>query len=234
MAYGPFGSEVLSNTLGRSIDWIPHGIQMDVFQPRDKRAARIAMNLSEKQLLMGIVMTNQARKDWGVAATVLSELKDWHAWWHVDTIERHWNLGELIASFGISDRVTLTFSGTKDDTEMSYLYSACDVTLLPSSEGFGLPIAESLACGVPVVHSTYGGGNWRDVVGVLSVQPVAMHLEGIYNTMRPVFDANHWAEGVRRWAGVLMPEQCRGSMAHLDWKALWPGCWKKWMLRLAK
>jgi glycosyltransferase involved in cell wall biosynthesis len=238
LAYGPFGTEVLSATLGREIDWIPHGIQTDVFQPRDKRAARIAMGVSERQKLVGCVMTNQIRKDWGLWAQCMAMLPDWHSWVHIDTTQRHWDLGELISSFGLADRVTVTFSGSKDDVEMSYLYSACDVTILPSSEGFGFPIAESLACGVPVVHSTYGGGYWGgtegvlNAAGVLSIQPIHMRMEGIYNTMRPVFDPSHWAEAIDRWPGVLTQEQCRASVAHLDWKSLWPGVWKKWFLRL--
>jgi len=234
LAYGPFGAEVLSKTLGREIDWIPHGIQTDVFQPRDKRAARIAMGLSEKQKLAGCVMTNQIRKDWGLWAQCMAMLPDWHSWVHIDTIQRHWDLGELISSFGLADRVTVTFSGSKDDVEMSYLYSACDVTILPSSEGFGFPIAESLSCGVPVIHSTYGGGNWRNVDGVLSVQPIHMRMEGIYNTMRPVFDPAHWAEAISRWNNdVRSVEDCRASVMHLDWKSLWLGCWRKFFLRLA-
>lgn len=233
LAYGEFGSEVLSKTLGRPIDWIPHGLDTAVFQPRDRMGARIAMGVSANQKLMGCVMTNQQRKDWGLAAQILAGLRDWHAWWHIDTVERHWNIGELISSYGLSDRVTLTFSGTKDDVAMSYLYSACDVTILPSSEGFGFPIAEALACGTPVIHSTYGGGNWRVVEGILSVQPVAMRLEGAWNTMRPVFDAEHWIAAVEHWA-AFDREKCRASVEHLRWEQLWPGCWKKFMERLAK
>jgi glycosyltransferase involved in cell wall biosynthesis len=56
------------------------------------------------------------------------------------------------------------------DEQVNRLYNLCDVTVLPSTgEGFGLPIIESLAAGVPVVATDYsacpswcaGAASWR-------------------------------------------------------------------------
>lgn len=228
LAYGKFGAEVLTHTLGRPIDWIPHGIQTDVFQPCDKQAARIAMNYHAGENVMGCVMTNQIRKDWATAAATLAEMPEWKAWWHVDTLERHWSLPNLIDEYGLQDRVKVTFTGNLTDTEMSYYYSACDVTMLPSAEGFGLPIAESLACGVPVAHGAYGGGNWG-LPTVRYVNPIAFRTEGIFNCTRPVFAAGDWHLAIEGYKGPSI-EDCRASVAHLDWQALWPSLWRKWML----
>jgi len=227
LAYGKFGAEVLSNTLGTSIDWIPHGIQTDVFQPRDKQAARIAMNYHTGEQVMGCVMTNQIRKDWSIAAATLAEMPDWKAWWHVDVLERHWSLPNLIDEYGIADRVKLTFTGNLSDTEMSYYYSACNVTLLPSSEGYGYPIAESLACGVPVAHGAYGGGNWA-LPTVRYVNPIAYRTEGVFNCTRPVFAAGDWHLAIAGYQGPST-EDCRASVEFLDWKNLWPSRWVKWI-----
>jgi len=51
---------------------------------------------------------------------------------------------------GIGDELLLP--GFVDDATLAGLYRACDLFVFPSrSEGFGLPIAEALACGAPVV-----------------------------------------------------------------------------------
>ena len=44
------------------------------------------------------------------------------------------------------------------DEQMARMYSACNVTLgIGNGEGYGYPIFESLACGVPCIHGTYSG-----------------------------------------------------------------------------
>ncbi len=229
LAYGPFGANALSLTMQTEIDWIPHGMSTNVFQPRDKVAARIAMQFDERDKVVGCVMTNQTRKDWGVAIKTLSLLpSEWKLWAHVDVLERHWSLPALIEEYGVSDRIKLTMAGDMNDTEMSYGYSATDVTILPSSEGFGFPIAESLSCGVPVVHSTYAGGNWQ-LPTVRYVVPDGFHVEGQFNAQRPIFDPQNFVDAVIGFK--QKPEDCRTSVAHLAWKPLWDSCWKKWFLK---
>lgn len=53
---------------------------------------------------------------------------------------------------GLIDRVR--FIGFVDDADLPTLYSAADLYLFPSIyEGFGLPMLEAMACGVPVIAS---------------------------------------------------------------------------------
>src|SRR6476660_8614490 len=111
---------------------------------------------------------------------------------------------------------------------MSYAYSACDVTMLPSSEGWGFPQAESLACGVPCVHVAYAGGNW-ELPTVRYVVPSGYRVEGPFNAVRPILEAEAFAEAAMGFK--QKPDDCRGSVAHLEWKPLWQGCWKKWFLK---
>jgi len=45
-----------------------------------------------------------------------------------------------------------------DDAALADLYRSCHALVLPSrGEGFGLPLAEAQACGVPVITTAYGG-----------------------------------------------------------------------------
>jgi D-inositol-3-phosphate glycosyltransferase len=50
------------------------------------------------------------------------------------------------------------FLGARPQKEMPMIYSAADVTVIPSyHESFGLAAVESLACGTPVVATRAGG-----------------------------------------------------------------------------
>lgn len=227
LAYGEFGARVLSASLGREIDWLPHGMSTDVFQPRDRQAARVALGMSVRDKVVGCVMTNQIRKDWNCAIAALAMLPGWKMWAHVDVLERHWSLLNLIEEYGVADRIKVTLSGELNDTELSYHYSACDVSILPSAEGYGYPIAESLACGTPVIHTKYGGGVW-DEMPVVYVPPNNLRIEGLFNSARPVLDPNGWADAIT--GNLPIAEECRAAVAHLDWKLLWPGRWKKWIM----
>jgi glycosyltransferase involved in cell wall biosynthesis len=61
----------------------------------------------------------------------------------------------LVAEFGLEDRVT--FSGRVTREELVRLYNRSELVVSPSLyEGFGLPAAEAMACGVPVVATTAG------------------------------------------------------------------------------
>ena len=59
---------------------------------------------------------------------------------------------ELVRSRGLQHRVL--FPGFVADEDLSALYSSADVMAFPSLyEGFGLPVLEAMACGVPVLAS---------------------------------------------------------------------------------
>ncbi len=61
-------------------------------------------------------------------------------------------LVELARSLGLEERVT--FTGFVPDTDLVLLYNAAAMLVLPSKgEGFGLPVVEAMACGLPVAAS---------------------------------------------------------------------------------
>lgn len=215
---------------------LPHGIDTSVFFPRNKKQARRQFmdsgfqGLREDSLLVGIVATNQARKNWqlGIEACkiLLDRGHDVRLWCHTDTMERYWSIPSLVMDYGLAGRVVMTTNRLTDE-QLSWMYSACDVTLGIGPEGFGYPIAESLACGVPVVSGDYAAqAEFVPKQGL--VDPIAFHYEGAFCSKRPIFDPVEWADRVylmRLTAGQvathsLMPES-------LDWNTLWPR-WEKW------
>jgi len=68
----------------------------------------------------------------------------------------------MITTWGLENAVT--FTGTIDKQELIERYSASEIAVIPSMyEGFGLPAAEAMSCGVPVIATT--GGALPEVVG---------------------------------------------------------------------
>lgn len=235
LAYGMFGSIVISKSLDfkEAVDWMPHGVNMESFQPRDGMGTRIGMGFEPGTTVLGVVMTNQTRKDWGLAFETIAILKQripgLKVWCKTDSINRHWDLRALAADFGVQYIVKVDLSDY-NDTELSYLYSMCDLTFLPSlGEGFGYPIVESLACGVPCVHGSYGGG--AELLTLDSgwlVEYMGHRYETQFNCKRPVYEAADWATVIE---GVLEEkagkEKCRAMVEHLDWKNLHT-VWTRW------
>lgn len=59
---------------------------------------------------------------------------------------------EMVRRLGLATRVV--FAGFVPDAELVHLYNAAQALVLPSfDEGFGLPVLEAMACGIPVVAS---------------------------------------------------------------------------------
>lgn len=236
LAYTVWGAQVIEKTIGGNVEHIPHGINLNVWKPRDRKGARICLGFGDRDFVIGCNMANQARKDWGLAFDTLSRVRELtgtlRAWLHTDIMSRShaWDLHALVHDFGLAGCVRITESDPfLTDETLSYFYSACDVTILPSPEGFGYPIAESLACGVPVVHGACAGGAELVPCSGWLVDPIAWRWEGIWNSLRPVHHPAKWA------ATILGMDRanadfCRASVEHLDWSRLWPSAWEKWFL----
>jgi glycosyltransferase involved in cell wall biosynthesis len=235
VTYTLWGQDIIRKSTWKEVDYIPHGVNFNAFQIREKAGARLAMGLGEDAEIIGMVATNQTRKDWGLVCCIADQLRKLRPglrfWFHIDEMIRHWNLYALIQDYGLADVVKVTLSGSMNDKELSWHYSACDLTLLLSSEGFGYPIVESLACGVPCIHSNYAGGAELIPNPDWLVEPITYRLEGIYNCLKPVWEPQSWINAVMEFfkRGRWTPEECRKSIEHLDWNNLGI-VWRKWFL----
>lgn len=218
---------------------IPHGIDTDVFKPvkRTRGVFRQEMSyqgsvLEEYEKVIGIVATNQTRKDYGLAFAALSDVcRDTPAriFIQIDTLERHWSLPNLAIDFNLASRVGANIGFVTDEV-MNLMYSACDLTLGIGPEGFGYPIFESLASGTPVIAGSVGG-HAEHMSKEMLMRPIAERIDTVYNCVRPVYDPSKWAFEIRKWlkrgktGESLLPER-------LAWKNLWANEWQPHLRRL--
>lgn len=244
LAYTAYGAQVLS-TLRPDVSHLPHGIDPLVFHPRrgqqeawDVVVNHLAPVVSPESLLIGCVATNQPRKDLGLLFQTIARLAriypEVRLWLHTDQeVTAAWSIPQLIADFGLGGKVRVTTY--LEDDDLAALYSYCAVTIAPGlGEGFGYPIVESLACGTPVVHGTYGGGT-ELVPSPQWIYPhVSERLEGPYGVVRPVYQASDVVNAVeqvlewQRQEPEVVQAYCVGSVQHLHWSRLWPK-WKTWI-----
>jgi glycosyltransferase involved in cell wall biosynthesis len=242
LAYGKWGAEIVDRTMGLpdgTTQFLPHGIDTEVFYERDRawsrktfvsytKACTLMGNLADRvksdEVLISIVATNQARKDFALGIETVALLSKTHnvrLWVKTDVAERHWSIPALLLDFGVADRAMITIGDLTDD-ELARAYSASDLVLGIAPEGFGYVHVESLSCGTPCIVGSYGGGA-ELVPSEMRVNPVAFRYESIWSCKRPVYNPLDWTIKANEWIGR------RATMdSRYDWKVNWIG-WDKWL-----
>lgn len=229
--YSAFSSRITDNP-----EHLPHGIDTASFYPRPHKEARELFiergfaGLKPSSLLVGIVATNQARKNWQLGMEtckiLLDRGHDVRVWMHTDILDRYWSVGNLVVDYGLQERAAVTINRFTDD-QMAWMYSACDATLGIGPEGWGYPICESLACGVPCITGNYAA-QAEYVPKWMLVDPMGFYYEGAFCSKRPMFYASTWADKIER-AMKHAPEGERVSLLPdwIDWKNNWKE-WENW------
>lgn len=151
------------------VDVVHPGVDLDVFTPGNRQAARAVLGISADEQVVAFVGRIQPLKAPDVllrAAAKLPGLRvlvaggpsgsSWTPRPGAGGLAEPDTLHRLADELGITDRVT--FLPPQSREQLVNVYRAADLVAVPSySESFGLVAVEAQACGTPVVAAAVGG-----------------------------------------------------------------------------
>ncbi|MBI2925114.1 MAG: glycosyltransferase family 4 protein [Verrucomicrobia bacterium] len=244
VAMSEFGRQVLQAGLpSRKIHVIYHGVDTEVFRPLPEREQLKAHERFRGKFVIGCVARNQARKNIPALvkafASLCKRIDHLHLVLHMNPCDVGYDIVTLLHRYrleGCADVSGPEFGVGRPlaDEQLNRLYNLFDVMVLPSTgEGFGLPIIESFAAGVPVVATDYsacpelvrGRGELVRILttvtagtnlieqAVLDVDDLAARIEKLYREPallrqyseagRQFAEALHWDKLLPRWLEVI-------------------------------
>ena len=145
----------------RQVHVVGAGVDLGLFQPMDREAARRELGFPESSIILyvGRIEPIKGLEILIGAMPLMEDLEDTRllivggSSGHDAELER---LRAVADRMGVADNVT--FVGSVEQSVLPAYYSAADVFSLPSYyESFGLVALEAMACGTPVVASRVGG-----------------------------------------------------------------------------
>lgn len=180
IAMSPFGKEQLAE-----FDplYVPHGVDTKVYKPNPEEKARKTTGLPKDAFIVGMVAANKgnpSRKCFAEAIQAFKVFSDRHddalLYLHTDAkgICDGVDLGPLIDAVGLDiDKVKLPdqyriLHHPFSPELMASIYGSIDVLLAASAgEGFGIPVLEAGACGIPAIVTDFSAqpdvlcGGWK-------------------------------------------------------------------------
>src|SRR5258708_12013181 len=193
---------------------IPCGVDLKLFVPHNRQRARLLLGLHPTRpvLLFAGRLDPFKGPDLLLRATAMMEndAQMVIVGGKLQEDKELQQLRALAAELSISQRVR--FLGARPQIELPLLYSAADITVVPSyHESFGMVAVESLACGTPVVATRAGG-----------LTTVVRHGETGYLVPRsPGFFAERLDTLLRNPALLeKMRAAARSSILQFSWKSV--------------
>jgi len=240
-----FGADEIAKVTGERPPVVYHGVDAKVFHPVDAgNAIRVTENGVEtvmrsredcRKLFGGdpsdiwVLRTdrNMPRKNYAsllrAMKPVLAKHRNVQLVIHANDFDEGGRLAHSIAKLGpLAQQVIVTDQGGMwDRAALSALYNASDIYASVSAEGFGLTIAEAIACGIPAVGMAYS--SVPEVIGPagLTVPPGAL-VDNIYSYFWARVDEPKFAAAVdslvtdvgkRRLMGAAGPKHVRDNFS---------------------
>lgn len=199
----------LHNADPRRIDVVHPGVDLSMFRPGDRAAARAVLGLPAGERIVAFIGRIQPLKapDVLLRAAALLDVDDRGGVRVLvaggpsgSGLSAPDGLVRLAAELGIAEQVT--FLPPQSRERLVEVYRAADLVAVPSySESFGLVAVEAQACGTPVVAAAVGG------------LPVAV-ADGRSGALVDGHDPARWAAAIAGVLGGDTESLRRGALAH--------------------
>lgn len=162
--------------INNTMDYIPHGVDLNIFKPLNKEECRMKWMRPEDKdaFVVGMVGGNydkEGRKRWDKFFEACKYFREQHpeakfrifAHTDVSNVVHGFDLSAMVKFFGLEDITYMPnpdiFINQMPYDKMAEIYSLMDVHMHTTSrEGFGMPIVESMACGVPSMTTDFAAG----------------------------------------------------------------------------
>jgi len=247
---------------------IPRGINIEDFYkinaPKNKIKEKY-MPSAKDNFVVGVFARFQDRKQVGRAIESFSKFisngrhKNCDLYLHMD-LEDPFSISQkktldgedgLVERYGVKERIIVNREITVEKgvslKDLNAIYNCCNVSLLTTQgEGFGLPIAESMACGLPVIATNYTTPT--ELLGVDGkrglLANVQAYITGMYNIERALVDTTHIAQLLEKLyrSPSLCKEIGENARAYIQrfrwdtiikqWEQIIDGCLKETPYRL--
>ena len=154
-----------------NIQYVQHGIDTNIFKPathEEKVIFRDEIGIPQDAFVIGMVAHNQYRK---MIYRIIEAFQKYLVNNPKSLLVMHclprdstgWDLPQILRDRGLLNNVLFTDKASKGigdihvpESEMRKLYCSMDVHALSTGgEGFGVPVVEAMACGIPNVVTDY-------------------------------------------------------------------------------
>ncbi len=183
-----------------SFDVIPNGINTKLFYPIpeiDREDGRIIVTNSADTPLKGLYYLIYAIK----------EVLNTHKYIKLIVIgkpKENGGIARLIKKLKIEKFIH--FTGRISDREFRQQYAKANMAVVPSIyEGFGLPVGEAMACGVPVISTT--GGALPEVVGDAGILVPPANHKALANAIIHLLDNKKYAKKIGNFGFLRVQEK---------------------------
>lgn len=208
IAMSKFGQDQIEKLTGTRPPLVYHGVDSETFHPvspttplnieepgtekivlSSKAACKYALRIDPKMTVVLRTDRNMPRKGYPALiramAPVMRERPNVMLLLHCREWDQGGSILDTTSKFpDIADRIVMPSQLPVPRDVLVTIYNAADVYVSTSAEGFGLTIAEAIACGVPAVGLDYSAV--PEVIGPAGVVvPVGRILDNEY--------AHHWA-----------------------------------------
>lgn len=166
---------------------IPLGVDLDIYKPLNQQEMRDRINFTQicanhglppDTFVVGVVGRNQTRKRLDLTLQYFSEwvhsrnIPNAMLWLHVaPTGDAAFDLNAIAKYYGIADRIftpQINPIHGLPEKSMTRIYNIFDCVFTTTlGEGWGLPIIEAMACGIPTITPKWSGlGEWAESASI--------------------------------------------------------------------